>query len=388
MQQGSVIQVGRKGGPDVWQFRWSEKDLNGQRIYRKRVIGTVEQYVDAAAVRHAASGLISEINLRSYKNRVGTITVDQLCEHFEQRELRFGTSFWSVATQRTYRGYIRRWIRPRWGSHTLDDITAIEMEAWLRGLSLAHGSRAKLRNIFSVLFNHACRHELFDRNPMRFVRQSAKRRRTPDVLTGAEIKRLVDNLPLRERTLVLLAASTGLRQSELFGLQWQDVDFEHGELNVIRSFVCGIEGRCKTEASQKPVPMHLLIATSLIEWREHCRFRSFDDWVFASQLRGGRKPYWGVAIMRHYIQPTAQRLGIQKRIGWHTFRHTYSTLLRSLGVEFKVMQELMRHSSLRSTLDVYTQAVGPAKRAAQAAVLSLFIPLPASENDSEIIGTA
>lgn len=81
-------------------------------------------------------------------------------------------------------------------------------------------------------------------------------------------------------------------------------------------------------------------------------------------------------------------MGIQKRIGWHTFRHTYSTLLRSLGVEFKVMQELMRHSSLRSTLDVYTQAVGPAKRAAQAAVLSLFVQLPASEYDCEIIGTA
>ena len=92
--------------------------------------------------------------------------------------------------------------------------------------------------------------------------------------------------------------------------------------------------------------------------------------------------------MRHYIQPAAQKLGIQKRIGWHTFRHTYSTLLPSLGVEFKVMQELMRHSSLRSTLDVYTQAVGPAKRAAQAAVLSLFVQLPASENDCEIIGTA
>jgi len=59
------------------------------------------------------------------------------------------------------------------------------------------------------------------------------------VLTGAEIKVFVENLPVHERTLVLLAASTGLRQGELFGLQWRDVDFEHGELNVIRSIVCG-----------------------------------------------------------------------------------------------------------------------------------------------------
>jgi hypothetical protein len=48
-----------------------------------------------------------------------------------------------------------------------------------------------------------------------------------------------------------------------------------------------------------------------------------------------------------------------------------ATLLRSVGTEFKVMQELLRHSTLRSTLDVYTQAITPAKHAAQAAVLSL-----------------
>ena len=55
------------------------------------------------------------------------------------------------------------------------------------------------------------------------------------------------------------------------------------------------------------------------------------------------------------------------------FRHAYSTLLRSVGTEFKVMQELLRHSSLRSTLDVYTQAITPAKHAAQAAVMSLVL---------------
>jgi integrase len=265
MQQGSVIQTSRKEGPNIWQFRWSEKDLNGQRVYRKRVIGTVEQYADADAVRRAASALISEVNLGSHKNRVGAITIGQLCEHFEQSELRSATSLWNVATQKTYRGYIRRWIKPRWGARTLDEIKAVEVEAWLGGLNLARGSRAKIRNVFCVLFNHACRHELYDRNPIRFVRQSAKRRRAPDVLTGAEIKVLVENLPLREHTLVLLAVSTGLRQGELFGLKWRDIDFEHGELNVIRSIVCGVEGRCKTESSQKPVPMHPQLAAALIE---------------------------------------------------------------------------------------------------------------------------
>ncbi|HYU22597.1 MAG TPA: tyrosine-type recombinase/integrase, partial [Candidatus Dormibacteraeota bacterium] len=75
-----------------------------------------------------------------------------------------------------------------------------------------------------------------------------------------------------------------------------------------------------------------------------------------------------------YIRPAAKNQGIEKRIGWHTFRRTYATLLRSVGTEFKVMQELMRHSSLRSTLDIYAQAITPAKHAAQAAVVSLMFP--------------
>lgn len=87
----------------------------------------------------------------------------------------------------------------------------------------------------------------------------------------------------------------------------------------------------------------------------------------------GRRAFWGAGILRKYIQPAARAAGIEKRMGWHTFRHTYSTLLRSVGTEFKVMQELLRHSSLRSTLDVYTQAITPAKHAAQAAVMSLVM---------------
>jgi len=83
----------------------------------------------------------------------------------------------------------------------------------------------KIRNLMSVLFNHACRYELFDRNPIYLVPQSAKRRRVPVALLPAEIKALVNCLGLRERTLVLIAASTGLRQSEIFGLKWGDIDF-------------------------------------------------------------------------------------------------------------------------------------------------------------------
>jgi len=214
-------------------------------------------------------------------------------------------------------------------------------------------------------------YELFDRNPIYLVRQSAKRRRVPVVLLPTEIKALLDGLGLRERTLVLLAASTGLRQSEIFGLKWGDIDFDQRAMSVTRSIVYGVVGPCKTESSQKAVPLHSAVAQALMDWKRNSAHKKTDDWVFASRRHRGRKPIWGQAVLPRYIRPVALRVGIQKLFGWHTFRHTYSTLLRSVGTEFKVMQELLRHSSLRSTLDIYTQAISPAKHEAQAAVLSL-----------------
>ena len=375
MQQGSLIRGGRKRGPDVWQFRWADRGPYGKRIYRKRVIGTVCQYPDPASARKAVTGLLREINTKGHQPFTLPMTVLELCNHFTQRELATDNPWRSNSTKKAYRAYLDRWVVPHWGTVNLSDVRTMEVESWLRRLPLAKGSCAKIRNLLSVLFNHACRHELFDRNPIRLVRQGSKRRATPCVLTPPEIKALINALGLRERTLVLIVASTGLRQSELFGLKWGDINFALGTMGVTRSIVCGVVGPCKTESSQKPVPVHPTVLETLAKWREACRYTKPDDWVFASRQHRGRKPIWGQAILRKYIRPAAQRVGIQKQFGWHTFRHTYSTLLRSVGTEFKVMQELLRHSSLRSTLDVYTQAISPAKHAAQAAVLALvFAP--------------
>jgi site-specific recombinase XerD len=75
--------------------------------------------------------------------------------------------------------------------------------------------------------------------------------------------------------------------------------------------------------------------------------------------------------MRYHIEPVVQRLGIQKRVGWHTFRRTYATLLKANGEDVKVVQELLRHGSSRVTLDIYAQAQMPAKRAAQQKVVEM-----------------
>ena len=120
---------------------------------------------------------------------------------------------------------------------------------------------------------------------------------------------------------MLVAASTGLRQSELFGLKWGDIDFAQNSMSVTRSIVCGVVGPCKTESSQKLVPVHPTVLETLGEWKQVCPYNKPDDWVFASRQHRGRKPIWGQAILRRHIRPVASRAGIQKQFGWHTFRH-------------------------------------------------------------------
>lgn len=237
MQRGSLIRMERKRGPDVWLFRWSEKADCGNRVYRKQVIGTLDEYPDADTARRALTSLIGRINSANPRKGLDSITVVQLCGHFEQHELAASNTWRSYATKKCYAVYLKRWIVPHWGKCQLSNVKAIEVESWLRRLPLAKSSCAKMRNLMSVLFNHACRHELYDNNPIHLVRQGSKRKGVPCVLTPAEIKTLVDGLRLRERTLVLLAASTGLRQSELFGLKWGDIDFAEGTMNVTRSIV-------------------------------------------------------------------------------------------------------------------------------------------------------
>jgi len=83
--------------------------------------------------------------------------------------------------------------------------------------------------------------------------------------------------------------------------------------------------------------------------------------------------------MRYHVAPASRRIQLQKGVGWHTFRHTYATMLKQVGTDIKAMQELLRHSSVRCTLDTYTQAIMLAKRVAQNAVLSLIFAEPRNQ---------
>lgn len=372
MQFGSLIWASRRRGELVWEYRWREPGPDGRRKHRRIVVGPVSQFEKREDALRAISALQLDIN-HAQKQHVSTaITIRELFDHYRQRELRADNKSKTASTTHAYEGYISKWICPRWGAFPLARVRAGEVEQWLRSLPLAPGSCAKIRNIMSVLFNHAIRHDIYDRNPIRWVRQSAKRTKTPRVLSVSELQALVSALDVRERTLVLLDVCTGLRMSELFALKWSDVNFEGGEVDVRRSVVKQIVGSCKTEASQKPVPLDRRLADALLLWKGTTNYNRPDDWVFASPVHCGRQPYWGQTIMRNVIQPRARKIGITGSFGWHAFRHSYSTLLRANHADVKVMQELLRHASSRVTLETYTQAITAQKREAQSGVVDLI----------------
>ena len=371
MQNGSIMRSERRRGPDVWEYRWREPGPDGRRKHRRMVVGSVIQFRDKDAAGRAISALRRDINMANVRSKGKPLTLSQLADHYSQRELSPNCRWKTHSTKLGYRGYLRKWIIPRWGDHTMTHIRAGEIELWLRSLPLARSSCAKIRNVMSVLFNHGLRHELLDRNPVQWVRQSAKRKKIPAVLEFAEVQSLLGALDVRERTMVLLDVVTGLRASELFGLKWTDIDFVKNEIRVTRSIVLQVVGPCKTEASQKPVPLDPFLARTLRTWRAHTKYKAANDWLFASPHSGGRKPYWYQSLMRNRIRVLARRVGISKKMGWHTFRHTCATLLRASGADIKVAQELLRHASCRVTLDTYTQAVTEHKRAAQSRVASL-----------------
>jgi integrase len=365
----------RRSGPDVWVYRWYEVGSDGASKYRKAIVGTVLTLPTEVAALKAAQALRIDANQQTPQAESGPSTIAELVAHYRLKELTGDSNGRKAfSTRDGYECYLDNWILPRWQNHKLNQVKPVAVEAWLDSIKRARGTRAKIRNIMSAVFNHAMRYEWLDANPIKLVRQSAKRERTPDVLDLAELQLLLSNLNVRERTLVLLDAATGLRVSELLALRWEDVNFKTLELSVTRSIWHQVVGNCKTEASAKPVPLDNYMAEDLLQWRRTSPYPMPHDWVFASPTMKGKQPYWPDNLMKRYIRPVAQKAGIHKRVGWHTFRHSFGTLLKANGEDIKTVQELLRHANSRITLEVYTQAVTSNKRAAQSKVVKMMVP--------------
>ena len=141
-------------------------------------------------------------------------------------------------------------------------------------------------------------------------------------------------------------------------------------MRIRRGVVHGREGDAKTEASEKPIPLDPDLAAEILKYKNGTTYVQPTDYVFAGD---SGKPRWQETILADHIKPAASAAGIQGKVGWHTLRHSYSTLLRSLGADVKVQQELLRHADIATTMNIYTQAVSEQKREAASKVARVLL---------------
>jgi integrase len=393
-QEGSIDRVRRAKGPDVWVYRWRELQPDGTRVQRKKTIGTVSRYKSMSAAKVAVENLRVEINAQ--ERRIGKKTVREAWGHFQAEELRTATANRSSTTIQSYLDYVPLYILPTWGDTLLEDVKTVAVEKWLHALvsrdvpakPLAPATQTKIRNHFSALFSHAIRHELYAPtfqgtrgggtrqvfNPISMVRCSSEPLRETETLTVDELREIIVRIgPQAIRVMVMVAAASALRRSEIRGLKWADLNFDDLWINLNRGLVRKDETRLKSRASRKGVPMLPELVTILQDWRKETAYPADQNWVFASPFTGGEQPYWADSAMKDHIRPAAVAAGIKKHIHWHVFRHSVGTILKDNKEDLKTIQDLLRHANPRITQAVYLHSNADQRRTALSSVSGIFL---------------
>jgi integrase len=248
--------------------------------------------------------------------------------------------------------------RPR-GSPSLGESRRRVVSAVKEDHGLENPTLDKMRRVMSLVYKHGQRHGLIPRrdecNPTRFVRCKTISIYEAVILSPEQAFAVLVDLPEPERTLTLLAASTGLRISECLGLQWLDVKFDGSLIHVRRTWTCGKVGQPKSKASQAPVPMHLLLAEFMRAWQIRTPYPQPEDWVFPSFRLNGRKPRAANMLVEDYLRPAAVKAGViaagdSCRFGFHNLRHSLASFLVRSKTGPKTVQALLRHSDVKTTL--------------------------------------
>jgi integrase len=170
-----------------------------------------------------------------------------------------------------------------------------------------------------------------------------------------QFQKLIAHLREPFRTMAILSLCLGLRVSELLALKWLDVDWLNGKLNVERGIVNQIVDDVKTDGSRKRMTLDHELLTILRIWKQNSQFQADQDWIFASPLKLGRLPYSYTGVWRK-LQRAGADSGIGP-LGTHAFRHSYRSWLDAVGTPIAVQQRLMRHSDIRTTMNIYGSVV-------------------------------
>lgn len=277
-------------------------------------------------------------------------------------------------TYRTYAMYVRRHLKPALGSKKLSKLTARDVRTFVnvkRGdisrspRQAKQGSALSPRTVFhlhAVLRNaldHAVREDLITRNVAKQVRVTAGERVEPEPWSVDEarafLKAVRDD---RWYALYAVALSLGLRRGEALGLRWADVDFDANVLRIRQTLQRqgGVlrTATPKTRRSMRTLPLLGGLADVLREhWERQQREAADGGWDvtgFVFTTRRGT-PIQPDELSRQFAA-TCERAGV-RRIRLHELRHTCASLLLAQGVPPRVVMEILGHSGLDMTMNVY-----------------------------------
>ena len=268
----------------------------------------------------------------------------------------------SPSTHQLYEGLIRLHINPRTGGVPLSRLTPVHVQGML-GAMERDGASPRLRQmVLGVLhqaLGQAVRWSIVPRNICDAVTRPRAPRQTMQALTPDQVIRLLTAAKDdRLEALYVLAVTTGLRQGELLGLQWEDVDLPEAVLHVHHT-LHELNGRLwigepKTTRARRQVDLPVIAVTALKDHRERMTREAYADGLVFCNTQGG--PLRKSNLLRRSFLPLLKRTGLPA-IRFHDLRHTAATLLLAQGVHPKIVQERLGHSQISLTLDTYSHVL-------------------------------
>ena len=260
------------------------------------------------------------------------------------------------STVEAYAGRLDRHVLPQYGDRRLDSVSIDDILALISDLRKRGYSGATIASTLtplSRLFAHAVRRGLIESNPVgkldRSERPRFSRQERP-VLKPNEIGRLLAAAEPRFRTLLATAVLSGLRQGELLGLHWRDVDFDNQLIHVRTALNRKRRDVLpKTERAVRDVILMPALGDALRRHKAESTFNQPDDYVFTT--RSGAAQHAAHLGLRA-LKPALERAGIQP-VRWHDLRHTFASLLIAGGANITFVSRQLGHTSSQVTLGIY-----------------------------------
>ena len=264
-----------------------------------------------------------------------------------------------ASTARVYRSFLKNHVLPKWGDTRIQDVQPRPVELWLRDLPLSPKSKTHVRSLVHGLVEFAMWAGMLEisRNPVSLVRNigATRKVRKARSLTAEQFHALLKELHEPFATMALLSVCLGLRISEALAVRWSDVDWLGSRLSIRRGIVNQIVDDVKTQGSAKTFNLAGELLELLKSWKQSSEFSAPEDWIFASPFKLGRLPY-SYTCTRQQLERASKSAGIG-HISSHAFRHTYRSWLDAVKTPIAVQQKMMRHTDIRTTMNVYGDVV-------------------------------